>query len=101
MTAGYSPTIEFLRRLKKIDAEDLRTRDILVLWAISRQGGMMGLELSRQLGYPSRSHVQICIERLIRHGFIEDRRKVVNQLTPNDLYILPAGIKFLAEVVPA
>lgn len=98
---SISPVVDFMLRLKKLDAAHLRPRDLLVLWAIQRDPGMMGRELSNKLGYPSRSNVQICITRLIFHGFIEDRRVIKNQLTPNDLYILPAGEKFLADIMPA
>lgn len=100
MTDRLSPTIDFMRRLKMIDAANLKAKDILILWAVAREGGMSGLELSKKLGYPSRSNVQIGMKRLLEHEFIEDRRKVKNQLTPNDLYILPAGEKFLADIVP-
>lgn len=100
MTAELSPTIEFLARLKKIDSAELKVRDILVLWAIAREHGMMGQEIAFKLGYASRSHVQLCFERLIRKGFVEDRRLKHDQQTPNELFILPAGDAFLAEVVP-
>jgi DNA-binding MarR family transcriptional regulator len=59
-----SPTIDFLARLRKIDNRDLKARDVLILWAIAREPGMMGNEIARKLGYKSRSNVQICIARL-------------------------------------
>lgn len=96
-----SPTIDFLTRLKKIDEHRLKCRDIFMLWAIAREPGMMGNEISKKLGYPSRSNIQTCIARLIKGGYIEDRRLVIDRMTPNDLHILPAGQAFLAEVVPA
>lgn len=98
MTA--TSTIDFLARLKRIDNHDLKVRDVLILWAVAREPGMMGNEIAKKLGYKSRSNVQICIARLIRGSFIEDRRPVANQMTPNDLYATPAGEAFLAEIVP-
>lgn len=94
------PSIDFLARLRKIDAAQLKARDVLVLWAIAREAGMMGREIAMRLGYPSRSHVQLSFDRLIACNFIEDRRPVKNQMTPNDLHILPSGESFLAEIVP-
>lgn len=93
-------TIDFLVRLKTLDRSGLKVRDVLVLWAVSRDDGLMGREVAMKLGYKSRSNVQDCVSRLIDHGMIEDRRTKRNNQTPNDLYILPAGEKFLADVVP-
>lgn len=104
MTLGnVSPTQDFLMRLHKIDMIGMRTRDIILLWAIARDPGMMGLELARKLGYKSRSNIQDAIARLTALGLIEDRRVVIDKhrnRTPNDLHALPAGEKFLTEVVP-
>lgn len=99
MTA-LNPTIDFMARLKKVDNADLKCRDILVLWAIAREPGMMGRELAMKLGYKSRSNVQICVDRLKRTGLVEDRRPVEDNRTPNDLYVTPAGEIFLGEIVP-
>jgi hypothetical protein len=95
-----SPTIEFLARLKKIDNEMLTCRDILVLWAVAREPGMMGRQLALKLGYKTRSNIQLCVARLIRHKLMEDRRQQKDHMTPNDLYITPAGETLLAEIVP-
>lgn len=101
MTKAFTPTMDFLVRLRKIDDAGLKVRDALVLWAIAREPGMMGREVAMKLGYKSRSNVQDCVKRLMIAKFVEDRRPVVNQMTPNDLYILPAGETFLADLVPA
>lgn len=93
-------TKDFLIRLRRIDRQGLKVRDILVLWAISREAGMMGREVAMKLGYKSRSNIQDGVKRLLIVEFIEDRRPYKNQMTPNDLHILPAGEKFLADVVP-
>lgn len=93
---------DFMIRLRKLDNAKLTPREVLLMWAISREPGMMGYELAKKLGYPSRSMVQIGIRRLVDFGFIEDRRPVIrNRKIPNDLYIAPAGEKFLADLVPA
>lgn len=94
------PAIDFLVRLGTIDRSTLKVRDILVLWAVSREDGLMGREVAMKLGFKSRSNVQDGIRRLIDQGYVEDRRAVKNQLTPNDLYITPKGTMFLASVVP-
>lgn len=91
---------DFMLRLKKIDRAGHTCRDVFVLWAVAREPGLMGRELAIKLGYKTRSAVQNRIGHLIRAGLLEDRRAVMSQLTPNDLYITPAGEKFLAEVVP-
>lgn len=92
------PTVEFMAKLRKIDRSGLKVRDVLVLWAIRGNPGMMGRELATKLGYESRSNVQDCFARLERHGFIEDRRPTKDQQTPNDLHIVDAGRAFLASI---
>jgi DNA-binding MarR family transcriptional regulator len=93
-------TVDFFTRLRRIDNHDLKVRDIVILWAIAREPGMMGNEIAAKLGYKSRSNVKICIARLEREGYIEDRRPAINRSTPNDLHITPAGNVLLAEIVP-
>lgn len=97
------PTVDFMIRLKKIDRSGLKVRDVIVLWFIAREPGMMGRELSDKLGFQYRSHIQDGLQRLMTRKFIEDRRPVDGNLqqTPNDFHILPAGEEFLAEIVPA
>lgn len=97
---SLSPTVDFMVRLKLIERNQHSVRDVLILWAVQREPGLMGLELARVLGYRTRSHVQARIGHLILFGLLEDRRKKLNSLTPNDLYITAAGEKFLREVVP-
>lgn len=87
-------------RLRRIDRQRLTVRDIIILWAIRNNPGVMGRELATKLGYKSRSNVQEGIARLLRAKFIEDRRPVQDHMTPNDLHITSAGQDFLEEVVP-
>jgi DNA-binding MarR family transcriptional regulator len=94
------PSIDFLSRLKRIDNHDLKGRDILVLWGIARENGVMGQEIAHKLGYKERSNIQHSINRLLRHGLIEDRRPAINHMTPNELYVTPAGTELLTEIVP-
>lgn len=101
MIATSTAGIDFLVRLRKIDNANLKSRDIIILWAIAHTPGMMGLELARKIGMKTRSNVQIPIRRMIEAGLIEDRRRVKNLLTPNDLHILPYGEKFLADIMPS
>jgi DNA-binding MarR family transcriptional regulator len=99
MTAD-NPMLNFMVRLRRIDNAHLVCRDVLIMWAVKADPGMMGRELAMKLGYKSRSNVQEHVARLIRLGFIEDRRVKLDNRTPNDLHITPAGIDFLAETVP-
>jgi len=91
---------DFFIRLRKLENANLKLRDIFVLYTIGRNPGIMGQELSKKLGYASRSSVQDCISRLLRFGYVEDRRREVSQLVPNDLHILPRGEALITEVVP-
>lgn len=100
MTVGNIGASDFFVRLRKIENAGLKARDIVVLYAIQGEPGIMGRTLAIKLGYASRSNVQDCVARLVKQGFIEDRRRVVNQQTPNDLHILPAGVELLTEIVP-
>lgn len=93
-------TTDFLRRIAIVDGKKLATRDILILYAIRAEPGMMGRELAFKIGHKSRSNVQDHIVRLTREGFIEDRRVKRNNLTPNALHITAAGSEFLDRVVP-
>ncbi len=95
-----SPTVDFMARLRKIDKSGLKVRDTMVLWVIAREHGVMGKEVATKLGFPSRSHIQDGIRRLMDIGYIEDRRPHRNQQTPNELYATEAGNSFLAEIVP-
>jgi DNA-binding MarR family transcriptional regulator len=97
-SAELKPTVEFMARLRKIDRSGLKVRDVIVLWAIREQPGMMGRELAMKIGLESRSNVQDQIARLIARSFVEDRRKTHDQQTPNDLHILPAGRDYLASL---
>lgn len=96
----HSAASDFLVRLRKIENSGLKPRDIVVLYAINGQGGMMGREISDKLAYPSRSHIQDGLERLMKAGYVEDRRPQHNQQTPNDFWITPAGAALVADIVP-
>lgn len=93
---------DFFVRLRKIDNNGLKCRDIVVLYAIWVQPGMMGLEVAKKLGYASRSHIQDSLKRLEMGGHIVDRRPTTGnlQMTPNNFHILPAGIALIADIVP-
>lgn len=88
-------------RLRKIENAGLKARDIVVLYAIHGQAGMMGREIAQKLGYAHRSQLQDGLNRLTRGGYIEDHRKTHDQQTPNDFHITPAGKILIADIVPA
>ena len=96
----HSPSSAFFVRLRLIEHANLKARDIVVLAAIKTQPGIMGRQLAIKLGYPTRSAVQDAIHRLIKHGYIVDRRPTQDQQTPNDLHITDAGVTLLADIVP-
>lgn len=93
--------VDFMVRLKRIDNAGHNVRDVLILWAIKKEPGLMGRELAIKLGYKTRSNVQIRLRHLLDNGLLADHRIKKNNLTPNDLHITPAGEKFLDSVVPA
>jgi len=94
-----SRTLDFMLKLRRIDDAGLTQRYVLVLWAVRETPGMMGLELTRKLGYKTRSNIQHSISVLVDKGLIEDRRIKTGNLTPNDLHITPAGDKFLSDLI--
>ncbi|MBA3831651.1 MAG: hypothetical protein H0X34_07120 [Chthoniobacterales bacterium] len=100
MTMGHSGASEFFVRLRMIENANLKPRDIVVLYAVRATPGMMGLELAKKLGYRSRSNVQDCVIRLVKHGYAVDRRVADTQQTPNDLHCTPAGELLLSDIVP-
>jgi DNA-binding MarR family transcriptional regulator len=85
--------------LKVLDRRGLTPRDVLVLWTVRESPGCMGHDVKVKLGYPGRSSVQGSIERLIREGYIEDRRVKTGKFTPNQLHLLPVGEKLWQELV--
>lgn len=97
---AHTPSIDFLSRLRKIDLHKVKARDVVLLWAIAREPGMMGQELARKLGFEGRSNIQICLNRMIRDGYVDDRRSRKTNTTPNDLHISPKGAAVLADVMP-
>lgn len=90
----------FFVRLRLIEHAKLKGRDIVVLASIQGRPGMNGREIAMKLGYASRSNVQDSIARLIKNGYIDDRRSTQDQQTPNDLHITDAGKQVLADIVP-
>lgn len=100
MTEHPSRAADFMVRLRKIENVGLKPRDIVVLYAVAGQEGMMGREIAEKLGYSSRSNLQDGFDRLMKGGYMEDRRPHHNQQTPNDFHATPAGVALIAEIVP-
>lgn len=95
MTEGeHFPVVDFLVRLRKIDKQRLTVRDVIVLYAIMSKPGANGKEIARTIGIQDRSSIQLCLSRLMRHGFVEDRRTEARSTIPNILHVSPAGIDF-------
>lgn len=95
-----SPTAEFLVRLRKIDMHGLTHRDVIILYAIIRNPGASGMDIVNKLGLENHSNVALNITRLIRCGFIEDRREMARKASPAVLHALPPGMAFWDEIKP-
>lgn len=93
-------TEAFLVRLRKIDKHGLTIRDPIILYAIMVSPGISGIELTKKIGLKDRSSVALNIQRLIRCGFIEDRREMARKASPAQLHALPAGVAFWDEIKP-
>lgn len=90
--------VDLMVKMRKIDAAGLTQRDVLVIWCVKENPGIEGILLSQKLGFKSRSNVQTNIFRLIRLGFIEDRRAVAAKTVPNILHLLPKGEEFWSDL---
>jgi DNA-binding MarR family transcriptional regulator len=86
--------------MRKIDQHMLTVRDVLVLYTVMTNPGIMGLEVAHKLGLENRSSVISNINRLIREGMIEDRRQKARRANPAMLHVLPRGIEFWNEIKP-
>lgn len=93
-------TEAFLVRLRKIDMHGLTIRDPIILYAIIVSPGISGMDITKKIGLKDRSSVALNIQRLIRCGFIEDRREMVRKAAPAILHPLPAGVAFWDEIKP-
>ena len=100
MSEQGTSTSDFLVRLRKIDMRTLTVRDVLVLYAIIKNPGASGIEISSKLGFKDRSSVACNLLRLEREGYIEDRREVRNKANPAVLHALAPGIAFWEEIKP-
>ncbi len=94
-------TADFLVRLRKIDMHGLTIRDPIILYAIMVSPGISGMEVVKKVGLKDHSSVALNIQRLIRCGFIEDRREMARKASPAQLHALPPGVAFWDEIKPA
>lgn len=95
-----SVTADFLVRLRKIDKHGLTHRDVIILYTIIRHPGISGVEIADKIGLKNRSSVALNITRLIRCGFIEDRREMARKASPAVLHALAPGVAFWDEIKP-
>lgn len=96
----YTPVIDFLIRLRKIDRKFLTVRDVLVLYTVMGNPGISGIDLARKLGIEHRSNITCNINRLVREGYIEDRRVKANRAIQTILHVLPQGVDFWNDLKP-
>jgi DNA-binding MarR family transcriptional regulator len=101
MSEPISPSVtDFLIRLKKIDLRQLTVRDICVLYVVITKPGCSGMEVSAKLGIKDRSAIASNLHRLIREGYIEDRREHQRKAYATILHVLPRGLEFWEEIKP-
>lgn len=94
------PVVDFLIRLRKIDKLGLTARDVLMLYTIIARPGISGIDAANAIGIKFRSGVAPGIGRLIRAGFIEDRREQARKANPAQLHPLPEGEAFWNDIKP-
>lgn len=98
-----SPVIEFLMRLRKMDSLAITARDVLLLYTIIANPGIHGKDAAHKIsGTLERSGIHFGLARLMRMGFIEDRRPAseARRARPSAFHALPAGIEFWNELKP-
>lgn len=100
ITLSQSPTVDFLMRMKYMDQNFVTPRDVMCLYVIITKPGLSRQDLCDAIGLNAISNVFSNINRLMRWGYIEDRRKVVRQSCPSMLHPLPAGIEFWENIRP-
>lgn len=93
-------TVDFLVRLHRIDKRTLTCRDVLVLYTVIESPGISGKEISTKLGLDNRSAIASNITRLIREGYIEDKREQRRKANPAILHVLPLGMEFWDDIKP-
>lgn len=100
MEIHLNPTVTFLVKLRQIDKSECTVRDILVLYTIINNPGIMGVDVANKLGLKNRSAIQSSVARLIREGMIEDRRERALKANPSILHALQHGIDLWNEIKP-
>lgn len=96
-----NPTVNFMFQMRTLERAGMSPRDVLILWAVKTNPGIMGRELAIKLGYASRSNIHKGVERFLERGFIVDHRKIAGPHTPNDFHITEAGNAFLDNLIPS
>lgn len=94
-----TPILSLMVKMKMLDKAELVPRDILSIWFIHDNPGTNGTDLFRKLGYPTRSAVQSSVNRIVREGYVDDRRVRVAKMIPNILHLTPKGLKFYQEFI--
>lgn len=87
-------------RLKHMDDNFVTTRDVLCLYSIIHKPGMSRQDLCDVLGLNTTSNVLSNINRLIRWGYIEDRRGQTRKAIASILHATPDGIEFWENIKP-
>jgi DNA-binding MarR family transcriptional regulator len=99
ITTG-NPVVDFLMRLKAMDEQYLDPRDILCLYTIICKPGIHRDALAKTLGLNAGANVLTNVRRLIKRGFIEDRRDESRRANPSLFYALPAGVTYWLALKP-
>jgi len=88
----------FAMRLKRMDSEGLKPRDVLILFAVISRPGMSGLDVATMVAAGLHGNVRSNVLRLERKGYIEDRRSEVSNGVRSNFHPTPAGRVFWDEL---
>lgn len=90
----------FIERILEADRAGLKTRDIAILYHVIQTPGLCGLDITRRLSCVNRSSAQSHFPRLIRLGFVEDRREREASAVPSRFYITAKGLELWRKIAP-
>lgn len=100
LISADNAVVDFLVRMKYLDEQRVTPRDVMCLYAIIRKPGMHRHDLSKAIGVNAGVNVLTNVNKMIRWGFIEDRREVSRRLNPSVFHATAEGIAFWESLKP-
>jgi len=97
MSSNVTSIIDLLALL---DRSRLTPRDVRILDCVRHHPGCCGKDLVTYLKLPGRSSVQANIPKLIRWGYLEDRRRREGNAIPSQLHLTMEGLEYILDLVP-